>query len=109
MSMCINTQASLYDTIVHLCMCVISRVHKADDEQQFGDAVERDATGQVVVFWTLVSGLCGACHLFDPLNHFLIRRCGNGAERLVQMLAAHVGEGPLLPPHRGVFHHLRLR
>ncbi len=79
---------------------VVSCVHKADDEQQFGDAVEGEASGQVMVLWTLVSGLRGACHLFDPLNHFLIRRRGNGAECLVQVLAAHVWERPLLPPHR---------
>lgn len=99
--------------IVHLflceCVCVFSCVHKADDEQQFGDTIESEASGQVMVFWTLVSGLCGARHLFDPLNHFLICRRGNGAEGLIEVLAAHVGEWPLLPPHRGVFHHLSLR
>ena len=88
---------------------VMSCVHKADDEQQFGDAVQREASGQVMVFWTLVPGLRGAGHLFDPLNHFLVRRRGDGAERLVHMLAAQVGERPLLPPHRGVLHHLGLR
>lgn len=90
-------------------MCVvISSVHKADDEQEFGDTVQSKTSGQVMVLWTLVSGLCGACHLFDPLNHFLICWRGNGAEGLVQMLAAHVRERPLLPPHHGVLHHLRL-
>ena len=89
--------------------CVFSCVHKADDEQQFGDTIESEASGQVMVFWTLVSRLRGARHLFDPLNHFLICRRGNGAEGLVEVLAAHVGEWPLLPPHRGVFHHLGLR
>lgn len=93
-----------------VCVCVvISCVHKADDEQQFGDAVQREAAGQVMVFWTLVSGLRGACHLFDPLNHFLVRRRGNRAEGFVQVLAAHVGERPLLSPHRGVLHYLGLR
>jgi len=87
----------------------MSCVHEADDEQQFGDAVESEAPWQVMVLWTLVSGLRGACHLFDPLNHFLVRRRGYRAERLVQMLAAHVGERPLLPPHRGVLHRLGLR
>lgn len=61
-----------------------------------------------MVFWTLVSGLRGAGHLFDSLNDFLICRRGNRAQGFVQMLAAHVGERPLLPPHRGVLHHLRL-
>lgn len=91
-----------------VCKRVISCVHKADDEQQFGDAVQSKTSGQVMVFWTLVSGLCGSSHLFDPLNDFLICWRGNGAEGLVQMLAAHVRERPLLPPHRGVLHHLRL-
>lgn len=91
-------------------MClVISCVHKADDEQQFGDAVQGKTSGQVTVFWTLVSGLCGSCHMFDPLNHFIVRRRGNRAEGLLQMLAAHVRERPLLPPHRGILHHLCLR
>lgn len=93
-----------------MCVCaVISCVHKADDEQQFGHAVESEAPWQVMVFWTLVPGLRGAHHLFDSLDHFLICRRGNGAERLIQVLTAHVREGSLLPPHRGVFHHLGLR
>lgn len=92
------------------CMClVISCVHKADDEQQFGDAVQSKTSGKVMVFWTLVSRLRGSCHMFDPLNHLLICWRGNRAEGLVQMLAAHVRERPLLPPHRGVLHHFRLR
>lgn len=87
---------------------VISYVHKADDEQQFGDTVQGEASRQVMVLWTLVSGLCGACHLFDPLNHVLICRGGNGAEGLVQMLAAHVGQRPLLSPNRRVLYYLGL-
>lgn len=87
---------------------MVCHIHKADDEQQFGDTVQSEASGQVMVLWTLVPRLCGSCHLFDPLNHFLVRRRGDRAECLVQMLAAHVGEWPLLPPHRGVLHRFGL-
>lgn len=85
------------------CECArVSFIHKTDDEQQLGDAGQSQASWQVVVFWTLVSGLCGAGHMFDPLDHFLICWRGNRTEGLIQMLAAHVGERPLLPPDRGV-------
>lgn len=89
-------------------MCV-SRLHKADDEQQLGDAVEGETGRQVMVLWTLVPRLRGAGHLFDPLDDLLVSGRGHGAQRLVQVLAAHVGEGPLLPPQSGVLHPLGLR
>lgn len=103
----IMQQVTLNEHVCVPCVCVVIRcVHKADDEQQFGDAVEREARGQVVVvvLGTQVSGLRGSGHVFDPLDHLLVRRRGDGAERLVQVLAAHVRERPLLPPHRGVLH-----
>lgn len=109
----LHSQTFSYLSVRHCvfeCMClVISCVHKADDEQQFGDAVQSETSWQVMVFWTLVSGLRGSCHLFDPLNNFLICWRGNRAEGLIQMLATHVRERPLLPPHRGVLHHFCLR
>lgn len=93
-----------------VCVCVLfSCVHKADDEQQFGDAVEGEASWQVMVLWTLVPGLRGTRHLFDPLDHLLIGRRGDGTERFIQVLAADVGEWPLLPPHGGVLHSFGLR
>lgn len=98
-------QPSSQEWRVHVC-ALMSCLHKADDEQQFGDAVQSEASGQV--FWTLVSRLRGAGHVFDPLDHFLICRRGNGAEGLIQMLAAHVGKRPLLAPHCGVLHHFCL-
>lgn len=81
-------------------------VHKADDEQQFGNAVQSQASKHVMVIWT--SRLRGARHLFDPLNHIFICRRGNRTEGFVQMLAAHVWEGPLLSPHCGVLYPLGL-
>lgn len=98
----------LDDMGASVCLCVCC-VHKADDEQQFGHTVQSQASWQVMVFWTLVSSLRGAHHLFDPLNHFLVCRRGNRAEGLVQMLAAYVREWPLFPPDRGVLHNLGLR
>lgn len=90
-------------------MCVCS-VHKADDEQQLGDAVEGEAGRQVVVvvLRTLVPRLRGSGHVLDPLDDLLVGGRGHRAQRLVQVLAAHVGEGPLLPPQRGVLAHLGL-
>lgn len=100
-----TVQPSSQEWRVHV-RALMSCLHKADDEQQFGDAVQSEASGQV--FWTLVSRLRGAGHVFDPLDHFLICRRGNGAEGFIQMLAAHVGKRPLLAPHRGVLHHFCL-
>lgn len=93
-----------------VCVCVLSScVHKADDEQQFGDAVEGQASWQVMLLWALVPGLRGTRHLLDPLDHLLVRRRGNGTQRFVQVLAAQVGEGPLLPPHCGALGSFGLR
>lgn len=88
-----------------MCVCVL---HEADDEQQFGDAVQGEASGQMLMFWTLAPGLGGACHLFDPLDHLLVRGRGDGAQGLVQVLVPGVRVLPLLSSHRGVLHHFDL-
>lgn len=87
-------------------VCYVCCVHKADNEQQLRDAVQSQASWQMMMFWSLVSGLRGAHHLFDPLNHFLICWCSNRAESFIQMLAAHMGEWFLFPPQCGVLCHL---